>query len=165
MRRVHGSSRPGRRTGSLSRAVRYRYHFRLWASLDHTWRMKRKPQGVLDDAGRYDCGQKLYAFLRQRPTAMRFLFCASGSRRTGPYSLRSPSPADPGKVGMPGLVPAGDNPIAQDMRRPLPGAVGPGSRRRRRRYADPPAAALLTGRGAGGWSPLRSRPYAHFAFR
>jgi len=30
--------------------------------------------------------------------------------------------------------------------------------RLRRRYADAPAAALLTGRGAGEWSPLR---FAH----
>jgi hypothetical protein len=34
---------------------------------------------------------------------------------------------------------------------------GPGSRQRRR-YADPPTAAFLTGLGAGGRSPLRSRP-------
>src|ERR1700682_1364316 len=32
----------------------------------------------------------------------------------------------------------------------------------RRRYAVAPAGALLTGLGAGEWSPLRSRPYAHF---
>jgi hypothetical protein len=42
---------------------------------------------------------------------------------------------------------------------PSPGAVDPASRFQRR-YADAPAAALLTGLGAGEWSPLRSRPYA-----
>jgi hypothetical protein len=46
---------------------------------------------------------------------------------------------------------------------PSPGAVGPASHLRRR-YADAPAAALLTGLGAGEWSPRRSRPYAHFPF-
>jgi hypothetical protein len=65
---------------------------------------------------------------------------------------------------MPGLGPSGDNPIAQDIRRPSPGAVGPGSRRGRRRYAGPPTAALLTGLRAGRWSPLRSRPCAPFSF-
>src|ERR1700688_3734549 len=45
---------------------------------------------------------------------------------------------------------------------PSPGAVGPACRLRRR-YAHAPAAALLTGLGAGEWSPLRSRPYAHFS--
>ena len=34
---------------------------------------------------------------------------ASGLRRTGLYSLRSTSPADP-ETGMPGLGPSGDDP-------------------------------------------------------
>ena len=42
---------------------------------------------------------------------------------------------------------------------PLAGALGPACRLRRR-YAHAPAGALLTGLGAGEWSPLRSRPYA-----
>src|ERR1700730_8672920 len=46
---------------------------------------------------------------------------------------------------------------------PLAGALGPACRLRRR-YAHAPAGALLTGLGAGEWSPLRSRPYAHFFF-
>ena len=58
------------------------------------------------------------------------------------------------------LGPSGDDPSREATLNPSPGAVGPASRRWRRRYADAPAAALLTGLGAGEWSPLRSRPYA-----
>jgi hypothetical protein len=51
------------------------------------------------------------------------------------------------------------------VRHPSPGqsVPGPGSRLRRR-YADPPAAALLTGLGAGGWSPLIAINYNIFEF-
>src|SRR5712664_3705306 len=56
------------------------------------------------------------------------------------------------------------NPWKGQFCTPRPGAIGPvsGRRMRRRRYADAPAAALLTGLGAGEWSPLRSGPYASF---
>jgi hypothetical protein len=50
------------------------------------------------------------------------------------------------------------------MRHPSPGALGPACRLRRR-YAHAPAGALLTGLGAGEWSPLRSRPYAAFCLK
>ena len=48
--------------------------------------------------------------------------------------------------------------LAQEIRHPSPGAVGPGSRGRPRRYADPPTAALLTGLGAGERSPRHAAP-------
>jgi hypothetical protein len=35
--------------------------------------------------------------------------------QTGLYSLRSPSPADPGRVGMPGLSPSGDDPFCNPI--------------------------------------------------
>src|SRR6202035_689255 len=49
---------------------------------------------------------------------------------------------------------SGDDP-SRIWTAPLAGAVGPACRLRRR-YAHAPAAALLTGLGAGEWAPLRS---------
>src|ERR1043165_5482813 len=71
---------------------------------------------------------------------------------------RTRAPLDP-KGGIAGLGLSVTVASRKKIRRPSPGAVGAGSRLRRR-YADPPAAALLTGLGAGEWSPLRSPPYA-----
>ncbi len=77
-----------------------------------------------------------------------------------PLSRVSPSPADPAS-GMAGLSRSVTIPRARKILNPSPGAVGPASRLRRR-YADAPAAALLTGLGAGEWPALRSSSYAHF---
>jgi hypothetical protein len=56
--------------------------------------------------------------------------------------------------------------LAHGTRHPSPGAVGPAPAAvRRRHYVGAPAAALLTGLGAGEWSSLRSRPYALFRCR
>jgi hypothetical protein len=45
--------------------------------------------------------------------------------RTEPYSLRSPSPADPGRVGMPGLGPAGSDPSRKGFGTPRRGQLVP----------------------------------------
>jgi hypothetical protein len=70
-----------------------------------------------------------------------------------------------------GLSPPGDDPSRKKIMNPSPGAVGPASPRplhssseRRGRYADAPAAALLTGLGAGEWPPLRCGPCAVIFF-
>jgi hypothetical protein len=79
--------------------------------------------------------------------------------RPGSY-VGSPGEAGPGSRLRP--EPLGVSALRVTIPRanlhPLPGAVGPASRRWRR-YADAPAAALLTGRGAGEWR----EPYAHLS--
>ena len=68
----------------------------------------------------------------------------------GSTRYRSPSRREIPNAGL-ASRPSGDDPARIPERHPSPGAVGPASRLRRR-YADAPAAALLTGLGAGEWA-------------
>jgi hypothetical protein len=91
-------------------------------------------------------------------------FPAKACRRLQPDSWRAPS----GRALFAALTETAGCRLGQSVAiprakvHPSPEAVGPASRLRRR-YADAPAAAFLTGLGADGRPPLRSRPYAHFS--
>src|SRR5713226_2028056 len=85
---------------------------------------------------------------KARPASLVGLYARARAARTEPSH---------GSLG-----PFGKRSLAQDGRNPSPGQSVPRPAKRRR-YADAPAAALLTGLGAGERSPLNAPAHTPFS--